>query len=77
MSDGLTFYSLVNDLGKLRSTQEHLQQQFAVMERTYPGLARDRRFRLIQEKALMSLVAFDELIREYERRNQEAEQAQR
>jgi len=75
--DELTFYGLVNDLKKLRSAQEHLQQQLAEMARVSPGLARDARFQQIQVKTTMSLVNFDELIREYERRNQEAGRAER
>jgi len=73
----LTFYDLVNDLKKLRSAQEHLEQQLMEMARVSPGLARDTRFQQIQVKTTMSLVNFDELISEYERKNQEAEQAER
>lgn len=72
--DQLTFYSLVNDLKKLRSAEEHQEQQLKEMARVSPGLARDPRFATIQVKTTMSLVNFDELIREYERKNERAEE---
>jgi hypothetical protein len=72
--DQLTFYNLVSDLKKLRSTEEHMEQQLKEMARVSPGLARDTRFATIQVKTTMSLVNFDELIREYERKNERAEE---
>jgi hypothetical protein len=74
--DELTFYGLVNDLKKLRSAQERMQQ-LAELARVSPGLARNEHFQQIEVKTTMSLVSFDEVIREYERRNQEAERAER
>jgi hypothetical protein len=68
----LTYYDLVNDLKKLRSEQEHLQQQLKELARVSPGLASNKHFQQIEAKTMMSLVSFDDVIREYERRNQEA-----
>lgn len=75
--DQLTFYSLVNDLKKLRSAEEHQEQQLKEMARVSPGLARDPRFGQIRVKITMALVNFDELIREYERKNERAEELAR
>ena len=73
--DQLTFHGLVNDLNKLRSTQEHLKQQLMGMARVYPSLARNTHFQQIQAKTTMALVNYDDVIREYEQKNQKAEQA--
>lgn len=72
--DQLTFHGLVNDLKKLRAEQEHIDQEIRELARVYPGLARNKHFGQIDAKTLMLLVSYDDVIREYQGRNEKAEE---
>jgi len=73
----LTFYGLVADLEKLQAAQEHMQVQLMKLARSSPGLKRDARFQQIEEQVKASLVSLEQIISEYQQRNQATEQAER
>jgi RNA processing factor Prp31 len=72
--DQLTFHGLVNDLEKLRSMQEETQKLLLKLERAYPSLKQDARFQQMDEHIIQVLAHSDDIIREYQRRNEKAEE---
>lgn len=69
MSDGLSFYGLVNDLEKLRSLYEDAQSQMSRLAIA----GRDARCQEIEEHTIKALALYDDLIREYQGKNEQAE----
>ena len=72
----LTFYGLVADLEKLQAAQEHIQVQLMKLARSSPSLKRDARFQEIEEQVKASLANYEQIISEYQQKNELAREHQ-
>lgn len=71
--DQLTFRALVKDLEKIRALQEQVQKAFDQARASYPSLASDAHMSEIDEHTIKALARYDDIIREYQQRNEQAE----